>query len=112
MALRARLAFSRLVPVSISLCAFVALPLPQLNVPMWTESSEAECPFGEDREGSEEERIVCSSARRRLKHRRHIDLSRSNGTRDRLHQIASYAGHLPTIVGHQFANDLHAPLVV
>ncbi len=116
MALRVRsktqLPFSRLVSVSIYLFAFTFIPPPQLGGLTWAESAEAECPYEEDRENAEEELVVCSSARRRLKHRRHSDLSRPHETGDRLHQIASYAGRLPAIVGHQLANGLCAPLLI
>ncbi len=115
MALRARsttrLAFSRLASVSICLCAFALLPLPEFVLVTCVEAAEAESPSQENRDSSEEE-LVCSSARRRLNHRRHSDLSRSYETCDRLDQIASYAGRFPTIVGHQLANGLCAPLLI
>ena len=107
-----RLPLSRLVSVSICLCAVAFLPLPQLAVLTWAESAERECPCQEGRESFEEELIVGSSACRRLNDRRHSDLSRPHETGDRLHQIASYAGRLPAMVGHQLANGLCAPLLI
>jgi hypothetical protein len=107
-----RLAFSWLVSVSVCLCALTFIPLPQFAVLTWADSAEGKCPCQRDGESSEEELVVGSSARRRLNHRRHSDLSRPHETGNRLHQIASYAGRLPAIVGHQLANGLGAPLLV
>ena len=116
MALRAqsttRLPSSRLVSVSICLCAFVFSPLPQHAVLTWAESAEGECPCQKDRANSEEETVVWSSARRRLNHRRRSDLGRPRETGDRVHQIALNAGRLPIIVGHQHVNGLRAPLLI
>ena len=116
MALRARsttrLAFSRLTSVSICLCAFALLPLPEFVVMTSVEAAEVESPSQENRDSSEEELVVCSSARRRMSHRRHSKLSRSYETCDRRDQIASYGGRFPTIVGHQLANGLCAPLLI
>ena len=114
MALRSttRLPLLRLVSVSICLFTFAVLPIPEIFVLTLVEATEAESPSQEDRERSEEELVVCPSARRNLNHRRHSDLRRSHETRDRLDQIASDAGHLPAIVGHQLANGLRAPLLI
>ena len=99
-------------PVLICLCAFAVLPFPQLGVLIWAESAEGECTRQENRESSEETLVVWSSARRRLNNRHHSDHSRPHETGDRLHQIASHAGRLPVIVGHQLANGLGAPLLI
>ncbi len=112
MKLRTRLAFSRLVSLLTCICGFAVLSLPQLTVLTLTESAHTEGPHEGERENSVKELVVCSSARGRLKHRRHGGLSLSDETRDRLHQIASYAAHRPTIVGHRFANGLRAPLLI
>ena len=115
MALKARsttrLAFSRLVSVSLCLCAFAVVPYPQFAVLTYAAPAEAESPSQEDPESSKKQLVVCRSARRNLNHRRDSHLGRSHDTGDPLHQIASYAGHLPAIVGHQLANGLRAPLL-
>ena len=114
-----RLPLSRLVSVSICLCAFAFLPLPQLAVMTWAESApgecpcqEGKCPRQEDGKRSEEELVVWSSSRLRLKDLRHNDLRRLHKTGDRPHQIASCAGGLPARAGHQLANGLCAPLLI
>ena len=101
-----RLAFLRLVPVSICLSAVLALP--QLGSLAWGKTTEAESHGREGRESSEEELVVCSSARRHLSHQRHRDLSRPRG----IYQIASYAGHPPVVVGRQLASGLRSPLLI
>ncbi len=106
------LRLSRLVSVSICLFAFAVLPLPELIVLTLVEATEAESHSQEERESSEGKLVVCSSARRRLNYRRHSDLSRAHENGNQLHQIASYAGRLPAIVGHQLANGLGAPLLI
>ncbi len=107
-----RLTFSRLVTVSICLCAFAFLPLPQFVGLTGTESAEGKCPGQEERENSEEEQVDWSSARRRLNDRRHCDLSRSPETGDRLDHIAPIVGRALAMVGHQLANGLCAPLLI
>ena len=107
-----RLPLSRLVSVSICLCAFAVLPLPQLGVLTWTESAEANHPCQENGESSEQELVVCSSARRRLNDQRHSDHSRPHETGNGLHHIASFADSLPTIVGHHLANGRCSPLLI
>ena len=113
MALRSRsttrLPLLRLVLVLVlaSLCAF--LPLPHLGVLTLAESDEAKCPCQEGRESSEEGPFVWPSPHRHLNYR---CLNRSHKTVDRLHQIASYSGHLSAIVGHQLANGFRAPLLL
>jgi hypothetical protein len=108
-----RLALSRLVSVSVCLCAFTFLPLPQLAGTTWTESSEAEFPLEEeDGKSAEEELAVGSSARRRLNHRRGRNLSLPYETGNpRCHSTPS-GSRLLAIVGHQLANGLGAPLLV
>lgn len=102
---------SRLVSVLICLCVATLLPPPQLALSTWAESAGGECPCQKDRERSDEELAVSSSARR-LNDRRHSDHSRPHETCDRLHQVASYASRLPAKVGHHLANCLCAPLLI
>jgi hypothetical protein len=102
------LSLSRLISVSICLCGFMLLPVSQLPLLTWVELTEGECP--EEGESSKEERVVCSSARRRLNDRRHSDLAPSRqavGCR-----IVSHVSCPSVIVGHQFANGLRAPLLI
>ena len=106
-----RLHSTRLVAVLICLWAFVTLPIPQSTVPASAETSEAEYPCQEDREISEEELVVCSSARRRLNIRRHRVLGPRHESSDRFHQITSYAQRFPALVGHQLRNGICAPLL-
>ena len=105
-----RLALSRLVSVSVCLCAVAFLPLPQISVSAWAEQTEAERPSEEDRERSSED-VVRFSARPRLSYRRHFELDQLHETGDYLHQITSYAGCRPVIVGHRLPNGLRAPLL-
>ena len=107
-----RLTLSRLVSVSICLCTIIFLPLPQLGVLTSVELAEGECPCQNEGEGSEEGVAVRSSSRRRLNNRRHSNLIWPHETGNWLHQIASYAGRLPTIVGPQLANGLCVPLLI
>ena len=107
-----RLPLSGLGSVSICLCAFGFLPIPQLAVQVGTESAEGKCPGQEDRESSEEELIDRSSARRRLSDRKHSDLSRAHETGYRLPQVASYFDLRMAVVGHQLGNGLGAPLLI
>ena len=107
-----RLTFSWLVSVSICLCVLVAVPSPQLAVLTGGAPAEAEPPRQEGSESSKEKLGVCPAARRNANHRCGSHLGRSHDTRDLLHQIASYAGRLPAIVGHQLANGLRAPLLI
>lgn len=103
-----RLFLSRLVPVSVCLCALTFLPPPQCFALAQVE--EKESPEQDDGERSEEEQVVYSSTRRRLKGRRQgrwpvetLGLSR---------RIASYASRLPTKVGHQLEDGCRAPLLI
>ncbi len=103
--------FSRLLPIIVSLCAFSILPLPQLVGTTWAESSEAECPFEEDGESSEEELVVTASNRRRFRNH-HRGVSLFHRTSDHSRQIDSYGSRPAAIIGHQLANGLRAPLVI
>jgi hypothetical protein len=105
-----RLTSSRLVSVSICLCAFAFLPLPDLAMLTCAASVETECPCQGEGESSKEERVVCSSARRRLNDRCHSDRSWPDESGARLRHITPYAGRLPATIGHQLANGLCAPL--
>lgn len=106
-----RLPLLRLVSVAICIGAVAVFQLPHLAVSMWT-STEAECLCQEDGERSKQKQVRLSSARYRLDNRLHSHLSRPHETGGRLHQVASYAGRVPAIVGHQLANGLGAPLLI
>jgi hypothetical protein len=105
----ARLIISRLTSVSVGLCLFTFTPFLLLAGPTGVEVTEGECP---DRESSEEELAVRSSACRRLNNQRHSGLRWPCETGDRLHQSDSHTGRPLAIVGHQLANGLCAPLLI
>jgi len=107
-----RLAFSRLVSVTMSLCALAFLPLPQHAMLTLVEAPEAECPVQEEGERSKEELVVRSPARRRSNDRIRCGISRSRKTCVCFQQSVSCAVCLPAIVGHQIANELRAPLLI
>jgi len=107
-----RPAFSRLVSVSICLCALVFLPLTQHVVLALAESSEAECPLQEEGESSKEELVVRSPVRRRSNERVQCGLSHSRKPHVCFQKNSSYAVRLSAIVGHQLANGLCAPLLI
>jgi len=107
-----RLAFSRLVSVTMSLCALAFLPLPQYAMLTLVETSEAECPVQEEGERSREELVVRSPARRRSNDRVRCGISRSRKAYVCFQQSNSCAVRLPAIVGHQLANGLRAPLLI
>ncbi|NOY43796.1 MAG: hypothetical protein GXP26_18410 [Planctomycetes bacterium] len=106
-----RLTFSRLAGVSVCLFALVLMPLPQFALLTCMETAEGECPCHGDGESSAKELVVSSTTRRRANDRHRSNFSWSRSTDIRLHQIASYAGRLPSIVGHRLANGLRAPLL-
>ncbi|MBT6493581.1 MAG: hypothetical protein HOL01_03415 [Planctomycetaceae bacterium] len=108
-----RLAFSRLVSVSVCLCALTFLPGSQLVGMAMTESSEVEFPIEEeDGEFAEEELVVGSSARRRLSRHRHSDAGRPYKTGTPLAQTIPSGSRLSAKVGHELANGLCAPRLV
>jgi len=112
-----RLAFSRLVSVTMCFCALAFLPLPQHAVLALVETSEAECPpVQEEGERSKEELVVRSPARRRSNNRVHCGINRSRKAyvcfQQSNSQSNSCAVRLPAIVGHQIANGLRAPLLI
>jgi len=107
-----RLAFSRLVSVTMCLCALAFLPHPQHAVLALVETSEAECPVQEEGKGSKEELVVRPPARRRSHDRVQCDVSRSRKTSGCFQKSNSRAVCLPAIVGHQIANGLSAPLLI
>jgi hypothetical protein len=102
--------FSRIVSVSVCLCAFSIFLPAQFSTPEWSESAEEECPSEEDRENSEEELVVRLSERDRSRPRRCVRFCRAEETPERLRRYPSYATFFPAIVGHQLANGLCAPL--
>ena len=107
-----RFTFSRLASVSIFLCLFALLQVPQVAAMACVESAKAECPCQENGEGSERELAVCSTPRCRLNDHRPSSFNSQNEADDRLYQIASKVNRIPAIVGHQFANGLGAPLLI
>lgn len=102
---------SRLMSVTVCICAFTCLPLPQLAMQAQAGSAEAECPIEEDGEHAGEELVVSDSARRRLKQRRDR-ASRSLRPDCRGCQVVSYGCRPGLKAGHQLSNGLLAPLVV
>jgi hypothetical protein len=96
--------------LTVCLCAFVFLP-PDVVLQPGVRTVEEERP-GQKEGSSEKEQVVSTSAQRCLKGRRYSNLSRLHEIGGKLHQIDSNAGHLPRIVGHQFANGLRAPLLI
>ena len=99
--------------LAVSLCAFVALPLPQFFVLTHVQAVESECPCHEDKDTSEKELVVGSSVRRRLSRSvGDTGVRRTFGPVGRPQKAASYMRLLPAIVGHQLANGLCAPLLI
>jgi hypothetical protein len=100
-----RFLLSRLVTVTIGLCALSIVPIPQSSVLERAESTETECLCEEERA---EARM---SARRRLKrlqyHERMTFFEIGN-----LRQVAISASRSSAIIGHRLANGLCAPLLV
>ena len=107
-----RLTLSRLVPVSICLCAFLLLPVPHIADLAWAESSKAESPCKEDGKRPEKELVDWCSAHGRSNERRHKGLGRPPEKSNRLPRVSATAKRIPAIVGHQLANDLCAPLLI
>ena len=104
-----RMPIARLLAVPICLCVLVVLPLPQFVV----LGVESECPSHENEDASEEELVVGSSVRRRLRSVGNTRVRRIFGPVGRPHQkTSSYVRQLPAIVGHQLANGLCAPLLI
>lgn len=111
------LGFALQISVSLCLCVFASLPLPQLSQMTWTESSEAECPVQEKEESFGEELVVASSARRREQKQFRVG-SPSQRLSKWLRQAIS-CGRRPLATnghqianGHRLANGLHAPLLI
>jgi hypothetical protein len=88
------------------------LSLPQVSALSLAEFAEQECPCEEDGENAEEEFVVCSSARRRLKKRQHIGVDQPLLNNAQFRNSASHFDCASTIVGHQLSNGLCAPLLV
>ncbi len=108
-----QLAFSRLVSVSVYLCALSFLPLPPHAVLAFANMSEAECPLQEEGESPKEELVARSSARRRSNDQ--LPSSRNQQPRNTFicfQQHTSSAGLLPAIVGHRLSNGHCAPLLI
>ncbi len=107
-----RLAYSRLVSVSVYVCVLSFLPLSQHAVLAFADLAEAECPLQEEGESSQEELVAKSSARRRSNDQLPSSRNQPRKTYVCFRQQSSTAGLLPAIVGHQFANGLCAPLLI
>lgn len=110
--LTTRLIFLRLLSVSVCLCAFTFLPLPQLASPTWMDSSETESPLEEDVKNTGEELATVSSTRRCLNNRRRSDLRQRCGAGECCHKTPLEISCVPTVVGHQFSNGLSAPFLI
>ena len=104
--------FSRLVTVSVFLCAFAVLPLPHLICMECEGACETECPFEEDGESSEEELAAPMSMRQRLSSRllEAIPFLQLKNIAGR--HVSPKDGRLHAVIGHQLANGLCAPLVI
>jgi len=107
-----RLTFFRLVPVSICLCVFTMLPVPQFAALASAESTEVESPCKGDGEKSEKELGVWCSAHGRSKIRRHRGPGRPPEKTNRSQLATPTAERAPAIVGHHLANGLRAPLLI
>ena len=103
---------ARFLTVSILLCAFVAVPLPQFVVLTSAQAVESECPCEKDRETSEEVLVVENSVRRRLKSVGKTHVCRAYDTADNPHKSSSNARQLPATGGHRLANGCRAPLLI
>jgi hypothetical protein len=103
-----RLAFS--LYVSVSVCLFTFLSLPQLALQTWVESAEGERPSPEDEESSEERLAVASTDRRWDAEDVCNGQSRHHQTPGRLRRSRLHVGGLLAIVGHELANGLRAPV--
>ncbi len=103
-----RLFFSQLASVLVGLCALAFIPIPQLSLQTCADSAEGRFPCREDGGSSSKELVVSSTICRRAngRHRNNFSWPRSTGNQP--FQIASQA---PTVVGHQLANGLRAPLL-
>ena len=107
-----RLDFSRILSVSVCLCAFTLMPLPQISVLTGGESAEKECPCEEKGESAEEELVFSSSACRRWNNRRRSDCRRPRERDDSWRPNTSFIDRRPVVIGHQLSNGLCAPLLI
>ncbi|MCP4785364.1 MAG: hypothetical protein GY903_31065 [Fuerstiella sp.] len=97
--------------LSVSVCVFTFLPLPQLALPTWVaESTESECPCQEDEESSEERLAVATSERRLHAGGGRRGLNRPRETGGGLPRSNYLTDCSPAVVGHQLANGLRAPV--
>ena len=103
---------ARFLTVSILLCAFAAVPLPQFIVLTSAHEVESECTCKEDRETSEEALIVENSVRRRLRSVGKTRVCRVYDTAGKPHKSSSNARQLPATGGHRLANGCRAPLLI
>jgi hypothetical protein len=88
------------------------LPLPQFVVPTHAQNVESGCPCHDDGDTSEEELVVGSAVRRRLRSVGNTRVRRVFGPLGRAQKTSSYARQLHAMVGHQLANGLCAPLLI
>lgn len=90
---------------------FATLPVPLSALVLDLLAVEAECPWEEREDTSEEEVVAGPSVRRRVPKVRKTRSRESVGVVEFL-KIFPTARRLPAIVGHQLANGLRAPLVI
>ena len=96
----------------VCVCAFSLSAFPQIAVFSWVEMAEEEAPAQEDEENCEKELEVFSSARRRFKRRYNVVLYQSLETINRPKRTTLPSQDRLTIIGHQLAHGLCAPLLV
>jgi len=106
------LRITRIVPVSICLCAFILFPTLQVTALAGPESSETACHYKEDGETSEKELVDWFSTHRRSNNRPHQGLNRLSGNRIHPQRVLATANRVSANVGHQLANGLCAPLLI
>ncbi|MEO1984765.1 MAG: hypothetical protein ABGZ23_25065 [Fuerstiella sp.] len=99
--------------LSMSVCVFTFLALPQLALPTWVaEAMESECPCQEDEESSEERLAVAASERRLHAGCGRRGLNRPRETGGCLRRSNYLVDCSPAVVGHQLANGLRAPVLI
>jgi len=96
----------------ICVCAFSLSAFPQIAVFSWVEMAEEQAPAQEGETNCEKELEVFSSARRRFKKRYDVVLYESLETANRPKRTSLFSQDRLTILGHQLAHGLGAPLLV
>lgn len=110
--LTGRLPLTRLLSVSICLCAFAFAPTPHFAMLAGAKSVDAECPTEQDGEQRPEELVVCSSTRHRTPQRDHRDHPRLDAPQVHFRHGSLRTDHLLRPSGHRLANGLCAPLLI